>query len=306
MVNRGIVHGIEVPNYFNTTGGINLLIYYLYKKTHTKTGLQYLGYTTNKDPHKYTGSGLYWRNHLKQHGCNYITEILQECTTPDELQQYGLYYSDIWNVVESNEWANLRVEEGPGTYIMTKETKEKIRIKRATQVMTEETKAKISIAGKGRKVSEATLGKMRSKKCSEETKQKISDANKGKPSKLKGILRTEETKQKISDANKGKIRSEETILKLRDANLGKKHTAESIEKMKGKIPHNKGKPASIETKKKLREARSKQIMKPHSEETKQKMRDSRAKQIISEETRQKMSESRLRYVADQKLKKGND
>ena len=323
MINKSIVHGMGVPNYFNTTGGINMIIYYLYKKTHMKTGLKYLGYTTNKNPHKYNGSGLYWKRHLRQHGYSYNTEILKECTTPDEVQQYGLYYSDMWNIVESDEWANLRVEEGPGTYVMTddtkerisisntgkkhsEETKEKIRIKRATQVMTDETKAKISIASQGRRASEATLEKMRSKTCSDETKQKISDANKGKPSKLKGIPRTEETKKKVSNSKLGKSRSEETKIKLREANLGKKHTAESIEKMKGKTPHNKGKPASEETKKKLREARSKQIMKPHSEETKQKMRASRAKQIISEETRQKMRESRMRHVAKQQLKKGND
>ena len=42
-------------------------IYTLYVKTHNKTGLKYLGRTT-QDPYKYKGSGTYWRSHLKKHG----------------------------------------------------------------------------------------------------------------------------------------------------------------------------------------------------------------------------------------------
>jgi hypothetical protein len=39
----------------------------LYKKTHRKTGLKYLGYTS-QDPFRYIGSGKYWCRHLKLHG----------------------------------------------------------------------------------------------------------------------------------------------------------------------------------------------------------------------------------------------
>ena len=85
---------------------------YLYVKTHTITGLKYLGKTIARDPHKYTGSGKYWRNHLKVHGATYTTEILRECQTGDEVKQWGLYYSELWNVVVSDEWANLITESG--------------------------------------------------------------------------------------------------------------------------------------------------------------------------------------------------
>ena len=36
---------------------------YLYKKTHNKTGLKYLGKTISKDPYTYSGSGVYWTRH---------------------------------------------------------------------------------------------------------------------------------------------------------------------------------------------------------------------------------------------------
>lgn len=86
---------------------------YLYKKTHNKTGLQYLGKTT-KDPHKYKGSGEHWIPHIKKHGYDVTTEILRECLTNEEVKHWGLHYSTLWNVVEDGNWANLKPEEGDG------------------------------------------------------------------------------------------------------------------------------------------------------------------------------------------------
>ena len=97
-----------------------MTIYYLYIKTHNKTGLKYLGYTGRKDPYKYKGSGDYWTDHIKKHGYDVNTEILKECSTKDEIKHWGLHYSDLWNIVEdrNNEgnkiWANLKPENGDG------------------------------------------------------------------------------------------------------------------------------------------------------------------------------------------------
>lgn len=91
-----------------------MTIYTLYVKTHKITGLKYLGQTSQKDPHKYPGSGKYWISHLNKHGYDYTTEVLHECQSKEELKEQGLYYSNIWNVVESNTWANLKPESGIG------------------------------------------------------------------------------------------------------------------------------------------------------------------------------------------------
>jgi hypothetical protein len=90
------------------------MIIYLYKKTHNKTGLQYLGKTISKDPYKYTGSGVDWVSHLKEHGYDVTTEILKECRSKKELEQWGRYYSKLWQVAESTEWANRIPETGAG------------------------------------------------------------------------------------------------------------------------------------------------------------------------------------------------
>ena len=87
---------------------------YLYVKTHNQTGLKYLGKTTDSDPHAYPGSGLYWTDHLRTHGKDYSTEILLETEDPDQIRTVGQYYSTLWNVVESDAWANLQPEEGQG------------------------------------------------------------------------------------------------------------------------------------------------------------------------------------------------
>lgn len=98
---------------------------YLYKKTHNKTGLKYLGKTVSKDPYSYPGSGVYWTNHLNMHGNDVTTEILKECATEEELIKWGLHYSKLWDVVESDEWANLTEEAGPGGCWST-ESKQKL------------------------------------------------------------------------------------------------------------------------------------------------------------------------------------
>lgn len=96
---------------------------YLYVKTHNKTGLKYLGKTTF-DPETYKGSGKYWKRHIQTHGYNVTTDIIYETDCPNDLKSKGLYYSQLWNIVDSNEWANLKPEDGDGgTHIVSEKQK---------------------------------------------------------------------------------------------------------------------------------------------------------------------------------------
>jgi len=83
-------------------------------KKHNKTNLKYLCQTRRKEPFLYPGSGKYWKSHLEKHGYDISTEVLGIYETKQELREAGIYYSDLFNVVESDEWANLRIEEGDG------------------------------------------------------------------------------------------------------------------------------------------------------------------------------------------------
>lgn len=183
---------------------------YLYVKTHTKTGLKYLGMTASKDPHLYSGSGIYWKNHLQKHGYEYTTEILKECKNKDEIKEWGLYYSRLWNIVESKDWANLKEEQGDGGR-QSKEVREQIgkagigRIpwNKGKQIWNEEERKKIGKRNKERE------------KQSEETVKKRIQKNTGKK-------RTDEQKQRMSLAQQGKTVSEDHAKKISNANKGRK------------------------------------------------------------------------------------
>lgn len=85
---------------------------YLYVKTHNQTGLKYFGKTTKKDPHKYKGSGKYWSKHLNVHGNDVCTEIVGIFQSNKECSEFAINFSKEHNIVESKDWANLRMENG--------------------------------------------------------------------------------------------------------------------------------------------------------------------------------------------------
>lgn len=69
----------------------------------------------NKDHIAYKGSGIYWRKVLNSHP-EYIidTEVLGHYTTKQALREAGEYYSELYNVALSKEWANCIPEIGDG------------------------------------------------------------------------------------------------------------------------------------------------------------------------------------------------
>lgn len=174
---------------------------YLYKKTHKDTGLKYLGKTIAKDPYSYPGSGVYWTRHLETHGNNVETEILKECSSEEELKHWGQYYSKLWNIVESKEWANLIEEAGPGGYWST-QSKEKLSQTKKKEL------AKLSPEEKSKRMRNSCSSP---ESWTKERRNKISQA-------LTGIKRSAETRKKISEANA--IRTTDPK-KFGDANRGK-------------------------------------------------------------------------------------
>lgn len=96
--------------------GINKFMFkptYLYIKTHNVTNLKYFGKTV-QNPFTYTGSGTYWVRHLKSHGNDVSTEIVGFFTDKTECKLAAIKFSIENNIVESKEWANLKIEELDG------------------------------------------------------------------------------------------------------------------------------------------------------------------------------------------------
>jgi hypothetical protein len=86
----------------------------LYIKQHSLTGMRYFGKTIREDIYDYLGSGVKWWNHLNVYGKEYVETIWVSdwFENPIELQQFALAFSEIFDIVDSNEWANLKEEDG--------------------------------------------------------------------------------------------------------------------------------------------------------------------------------------------------
>ena len=90
---------------------------YLLVKTHCVTGMKYLCKrvtTSDSKAISYKGSGKYWKNHLKVHGKDINTDILIKCELDkiEEFSQLCIEYSNKFNIVKSDDWANLIEENG--------------------------------------------------------------------------------------------------------------------------------------------------------------------------------------------------
>jgi hypothetical protein len=89
---------------------------YIYVKR-LPNGLLYLGKTEAKDPYKYKGSGTRWLSEIKKFGYtnnDIETWILHKTKNREDLVNIALYYSKLFDVVNSDCWANLKNEEGDG------------------------------------------------------------------------------------------------------------------------------------------------------------------------------------------------
>lgn len=130
---------------------------YLYIKTHKITGLKYFGKTTKIDPNSYRGSGIHWKRHIAKYGYDVDTEILGIFLTKKELVEFATKFSIDNNIIESKEWANLKLENGldgsPVGVKFSDEHKEKIRqsrIGKCFNSFSDETRQKMSDASKER------------------------------------------------------------------------------------------------------------------------------------------------------------
>jgi hypothetical protein len=90
------------------------MTYKLMVKRHTTTNLKYLCITKRENYLEYSGSGVYWKKHLKTHGSEYSTELLYESSNYEVFIAKCLEYSALYNIVESDEWANAIPESGYG------------------------------------------------------------------------------------------------------------------------------------------------------------------------------------------------
>jgi len=200
---------------------------YLYLKKHNKTNKKYLGKTV-QNPHKYLGSGTYWKEHLRRYGEDVSTEILFQTESNEELKEKAIYYSELWDVANNAEFANTVPEAGDGgdtskspayqKYLneiqrnpnsdVNKKNRE--RMKKNNPMHRPETVERVFSEQNNRKRAMAKVGK----ELSWDHKRSISEAIKAKNLKpWLGRKHSEETKLKM----RGRKHSEESKLKMGEA-----------------------------------------------------------------------------------------
>lgn len=142
---------------------------FLYIKQHTLTGLKYLGKTSSKNPYVYNGSGKYWKRHIKKYGTNNIKTlwVSEPFYNNSNLKEFALFLSEELDIVNSNEWANLKEENG--------------------------------LDGGG------DWSHVKGKKQSQEHIQKLSAIRKGKSPWNKGKITPDSVKEKIKQSSLGRI-----------------------------------------------------------------------------------------------------
>ena len=175
-------------------------MHYLYLKTHNVTGLKYLGQTKN-DPHTYKGSGKYWVSHINKHGNDVTTAILLETEDPKELSESGISYSLKWNVVESEEFANLIAERGQGGHTRYVD-------------WTPERREKISNLHKGRSLTPEHVAKIAPKT--------------GEDNHFYGRAHSEDSRKKMSESSKGQIAHNRIPVTVNGVTYASKSEAKSI------------------------------------------------------------------------------
>lgn len=90
---------------------------YLLIKEHKKTGLKYLckhEASSFSDCQSYPGSGIYWRRHLRANGNDVKTTCLYVTENKEDFRKIALEYSLKFDVINSDQWANLCNEQGQG------------------------------------------------------------------------------------------------------------------------------------------------------------------------------------------------
>lgn len=158
----------------------------LYLKIHNVTGLKYLG-QTKQDPYCYRGSGTRWRNHIKKHGNDVSTIILEQCENYDILNARAKLYSTFFDVVNSPDFANLIPEHGNKHH--NPQTKKDNSFKKGSKWVTNGTNTKLILEGESIPLGYyyGRSGKVTEPKSSK-TKLKMSNSHSARPKRANKVF----------------------------------------------------------------------------------------------------------------------
>ena len=182
---------------------------------------------------KYVGQTINERDRKAQHRYDALVQN-SDAVFHRAIRKYG-WDSFIYGVIEQTDDINREVHwieqlntyhegynattGGAENYIISEESRERMRTKAKGRTHTQETKDKIGASSKGRTLSDSARAK-------------VSAANKGREGYWKGKKLTQEHKDKIGAASKGRVTTKETREKLSIAGKNRKLTDTHKEKVR--------------------------------------------------------------------------
>lgn len=156
--------------------------------------LKYLCKTSSSkiNPYSYAGSGIRWLNHLKAHKSKTITCVVGTYDSKEQLREAGLWYSSFYDVVASDEWANLTEEKGDGGLIGSGQSGKRWKIKDTSNM-------KGGQPYKGRPGSEDRIEKTKNRMIGDNNPSRRFERtdNQINASKLANKIRTEASKKRV-------------------------------------------------------------------------------------------------------------
>jgi hypothetical protein len=184
--------------------------YQIYITTNLINGKRYLGKHNGKNP-KYLGSGNILKDAIKKYGKNnFKKEVILVCESDKEAYTMERFLSKQYNVVESDDWYNLKLG---GEGFLSGVNHPQYNIPRTIEHR--------------QKLSKANLGQVHPIEQNKKHSQMMKGKNNpqfgkyGKDHPACGHKKTEVGLKNISEAQKNRIRTEEERIKLSEGRRGK-------------------------------------------------------------------------------------
>lgn len=189
---------------------------YIYKTTNLVNGKIYIGQHKAKvfEPNNYLGSGVIFNKALEKYGIeNFKQELLEECTSKEELNNREIYWISFYNSTDADIGYNMTFGgDGGDTFSCVSKEEQNIRrqkISKANKNPSAETRLKMSRAQKGRTISIETRLKMsksrKGRKLTQEWKDKIGNSIRGEKNPNYGRVWDNDFRKKQREAQSNPI-----------------------------------------------------------------------------------------------------
>jgi hypothetical protein len=212
----------------------------LYIKQHSITKKKYLGKSIKLDIDSYFGSGKRWLNHINKHGKEYVITLWVSdwFTSKEKILELSIFLSKSNNIVESEEWLNLKEETGTDGGILPNYALKSISEK--LKGRTKETHEYIKISAEKKSKTMKDVNSVYQKIARPKIKKWLDNLSKEERKEKLGHIVSDEQKLKLSLCRLGKTKNNCDRVKKMSNTKKQYYSNLSNNERKLKLGHSKG------------------------------------------------------------------